>query len=112
MSGARIVPPSVAAMQTSAHRRGSPPGIQCPSTHPSPAPSISSGASYATRRAGRERDRPDDELHQQQRSDDRQRKMVGEQIPDDVVAHAERTRLEDSHRCPTTSPPSAGHHIQ
>ena len=45
MIGARIMPPSVAAMQTSGHSAGSPPGSNGPSTAPRPAPIISSGAS-------------------------------------------------------------------
>src|SRR3546814_14604315 len=39
-----MVPPSVAAMHTSAHSRTSPPGSHGPSTQTSPAPVISSGA--------------------------------------------------------------------
>ena len=45
MMGARIMPPSVAAMNTSGQIAGCPPGIQGPSSAPRQAPSISNGAS-------------------------------------------------------------------
>ena len=45
MMGARIMPPSVAAMKTSGHSAGCEPGSHGPTSTPSAAPIISSGAS-------------------------------------------------------------------
>ena len=96
VSGARIVPPRIAAMPTSGQKPGPSIGEDVRFEAAERAAHHQQRRQHAAGGAGPERDRPDGRLHQQDAEDERSRRRRREQLADHVVADAERLREDQA----------------